>query len=110
MMPPALISSINAVVNAEQTVQMLGANLVVSNLRGSQKPQYLAGAKVKAIYPLSVLSDGITLNFTCISYNGKMDFGVILDPELFPEPWSLIEGLESELVEYMTLAAKRSRR
>jgi WS/DGAT/MGAT family acyltransferase len=106
MMPPALISSINALVNAEQTVQMLGANLVVSNLRGSEKPQYLAGARIKATYPLSVLSNGITINFTCMSYNGKMDFGVILDPELFPQPWSIIEGLVTELDEYMALAKK----
>lgn len=106
MMPPALISSINALVNAEQTIQMLGANLVVSNLRGSEKPLYLAGAKIQATYPLSVLSNGLTINFTCMSYNGKMDFGVILDPELFPQPWPLIEGLETALDDYMALATK----
>lgn len=101
MMPPALIATINALVDAQQTVQMMGANLVVSNLRGSEKPQYLAGAKVKATYPMSVLSNGITLNVTCISYNGGMNFGVILDPDLFPDPWSLIEGLRLELDEFL---------
>ena len=103
MMPPALIATINALVNAEQTVQLLGANLVVSNMRGSEKAQYLAGAKVKGTYPLSVLSNGITLNVTCISYMGSMDFGVVLDPDLFPEPWSLIEGLRLELDEYLSV-------
>lgn len=106
MMPPALVGTINAVVNAEQTVQILGANLVVSNLRGSEKPLYMAGARIQATYPLSVLSDGVTINFTCLSYKGKMDFGVILDPELFPEPWSIMEALEASLDEYMVLATK----
>src|SRR5207253_3181599 len=52
-------------------------NLVVSNVPGPQFPLYLAGARLEANYPVSVITDGMGLNITVMSYNGDLDFGIV---------------------------------
>ena len=46
-------------------------NLVISNVPGPQFPLYCAGAELKANYPVSVITDGMGLNITVMSYCGK---------------------------------------
>ena len=74
----------------EQALAMIGANLVVSNVRGSDKPMYVAGARMATMYPMSIISPGIAINFTCLSYADKVDFGVTIEPELVPDRWAII--------------------
>ena len=62
MMPPILISGMMDSVPAEQLPQMLGANLIVSNVRGSPLPMYIAGARMEKMYPVSILTAGIGIN------------------------------------------------
>lgn len=50
-------------------------NLAISNVPGPDKPLYFGGAKLEAMYPVSVLQHGQALNITCLSYNGKLNFG-----------------------------------
>ncbi len=38
-------------------------NLTVSNVRGPDRPIYLAGAKAMCLYPVSIPADGVGLNF-----------------------------------------------
>jgi hypothetical protein len=45
-------------------------NLVISNVPGPQFPLYLAGARLQANYPVSVITDGMGLNITVMSYMG----------------------------------------
>jgi diacylglycerol O-acyltransferase len=72
-------------------------NLVVSNVPGPQFPLYLAGARLKANYPVSVITDGLGLNITVMSYDGHLDFGIVGDREQMPDLWSLIGWLGDEL-------------
>ncbi len=72
-------------------------NLVISNVPGPQFPLYMAGARLKANYPVSVITDGMGLNITVMSYNGTMDFGIIADREQMPDVWKLIGWLRDEL-------------
>jgi WS/DGAT/MGAT family acyltransferase len=74
-------------------------NLVVSNVPGPQVPLYLAGARLEANYPVSVITDGMGLNITVMSYLGHLDFGIIADREQMPDLWSLIDFLSEELEE-----------
>lgn len=50
-------------------------NLAISNVPGPEKTLYLGGAKLEAMYPVSVLQHGQALNITCVSYAGSLNFG-----------------------------------
>jgi diacylglycerol O-acyltransferase / wax synthase len=50
-------------------------NLAISNVPGPDQTLYLGGAKLEAMYPVSVLMHGQALNITCLSYAGKLNFG-----------------------------------
>ena len=82
---------------------MLGANLIVSNVRGSPRPMYIAGARMDNMYPMSILTAGMGVNFTCVSYRDKMDFGIIVDPDLLPHHDTITPRLEAALAEYIAL-------
>ncbi len=74
-------------------------NLVISNVPGPQFPLYCAGARLVANYPVSVITDGMGLNITVMSYRGDLDFGIVADREQMPDVWSLIEWLQQSLDE-----------
>jgi WS/DGAT/MGAT family acyltransferase len=74
-------------------------NLVISNVPGPQFPLYMAGARLVANYPVSVITDGMGLNITVMSYNGHMDFGIVADRDQMPDVWDLIGWLHDGLDE-----------
>jgi diacylglycerol O-acyltransferase / wax synthase len=77
-------------------------NLVISNVPGPQFPLYCAGAKLVANYPVSVITHGMGLNITVMSYNGHLDFGIVADREQMPDVWNLIGWLSESLDELKT--------
>jgi diacylglycerol O-acyltransferase len=99
--PPALFS------RAARLTFSLGAsgashpawNLVISNVPGPQIPLYQAGARIEAHYPISVITDGMGLNITVMSYFGNLDFGIVADREQVPDVWSLMGWLGEALEE-----------
>jgi diacylglycerol O-acyltransferase len=110
IMPPLMVTAMMGMTSPEQTSQMLGSNLIVSNVRGSNKPMYIAGARLETMYPMSIITPGMGINFTCVSYADQVDVGVTIEPELIPDPWEIIDGLGSALEEYLGLATKAVRR
>ena len=76
-------------------------NLVVSNVPGPQLPLYMAGAELVANYPVSVITDGMGLNITVMSYRGHLDFGIVADREQMRDVWKLIGWLEESLAELL---------
>jgi hypothetical protein len=80
-------------------------NLVISNVPGPQFPLYLAGAQLVANYPVSVITDGMGLNITVMSYMGHLDFGIVADREQMPDVALLMGWLREELVELMATAS-----
>jgi diacylglycerol O-acyltransferase / wax synthase len=50
-------------------------SLAISNVPGPPEPLYLNGARLDAIFPLSLLTHGNALNITCLSYAGTLGFG-----------------------------------
>jgi WS/DGAT/MGAT family acyltransferase len=81
-------------------------NLVVSNVPGPQIPLYCAGARVEANYPISVITDGLGLNITVMSYCGHLDFGIVADREQMRDVWKLIPWLAESLEELQTPSAR----
>ena len=80
-------------------------NLVVSNVPGPQFPLYLAGARLEANYPVSVITDGLGLNIMVMSYYGSLDFGIAADREQMRDVWKLIGWLRESLAELLPSGA-----
>lgn len=72
-------------------------NLVVSNVPGPQTPLFMAGARLVANYPVSVITDGMGLNITVMSYNGRMNYGIVADRDQMPDVGLLMDWLQVEL-------------
>ena len=60
-------------------------NVTISNTAGPPFPLYCAGAKVTALYPVSIPIHGVGLNFTVQSYLDKMDFGITACKKSVPD-------------------------
>jgi diacylglycerol O-acyltransferase / wax synthase len=111
--PPALAS-----LAARTTMQVLGrtrppVNVVISNVPGPRNPLFLAGAKLEANYPVSVVIDGVGLNITVMSYLDHLDFGIVADRDQVDDTWTLLDRLRDALgeLEKTILGVKdRSRR
>jgi hypothetical protein len=52
---------------------------------------------MEANYPVSVITDGMGLNITVMSYCGHLDFGIVADREQMRDVWKLIDWLRDEL-------------
>ncbi len=79
--------------------EKLSANLPISNMPGPRNALYLKGARLVAIYPVSMLGQGTALNITLNSYEDTLFFGLIADPEAVPELDTLAEYLEDAFAE-----------
>ena len=98
--PPAVLaraSRLTAQLGGIQRLRPL--NLVISNVPGARLPLYLAGARMEAHYPVSVITDGVGLNITCMSYLDNVDVGIVADAEQLDDAWPLMDGLERALDE-----------
>jgi nucleoside 2-deoxyribosyltransferase len=82
------------------------SNLVVSSVRATPVPLYVAGALVEALYPLAPLNAGQGLNVTAISYADRLTFGFTHDPELLADPWTLADAIGPALDELEAAAAR----
>lgn len=77
-------------------------NVVISNTAGPPIPLYCAGAKVTALYPVSIPTHGVGLNFTVTSYLDKLDFGLTADAASVPDIEYLGELLVASFDELVT--------
>ena len=59
-------------------------NAIVSNVPGSKKRLYLDGAELEHMYPLSVVTDGMGINLTVVSYMNKLCFAITSCPTQQP--------------------------
>ena len=64
---------------------------------GPRKPQYLNGARMTGTYPLSIPINGMALNITCTSYDGKRAFGLTGCRRTVPHLQRLLTYLDDEV-------------
>src|SRR5690554_6702956 len=50
-------------------------NVTISNVPGPENTLYYEGAKLEAMFPVSLIAHGGALNITCLSYAGSLNFG-----------------------------------
>lgn len=60
-------------------------NVTISNVPGPPMPLYCAGAKVLALYPVSIPAHGAALNITVQSYMDHLQFGLTADRRAVPD-------------------------
>ena len=97
--PPALHSRA-----ARVAMEVMGRvrpplNVVISNVPGPPIPLYCAGAQLQANFPVSVITDGVGLNVTVMSYRDSLDFGIIGDGDSTGDLWPLMESMRTGLDE-----------
>jgi len=79
----SLYSSLFAMPFALQTLTGLTGrtppffNVTVSNVPGPAGTLFLGGARLEAMYPVSIAAHGQALNITCTSYAGQLNFGLL---------------------------------
>ena len=81
------------------------ANLAISNVPGPRQPLYLAGGRIRACWPLSIVTHGLGLNITVFSYCDALDFGLTVARAAVPEVQSLATALQAAYDELAQLSA-----
>ncbi|MBK9521027.1 MAG: wax ester/triacylglycerol synthase family O-acyltransferase [Rhodocyclaceae bacterium] len=98
----ALPSNLGRLIVAKGLIPTL--NMTVSNVRGPDKPLYVAGAKAMCFYPVSIPMDGLGLNVTGVSYNGVMWVSVVSCRNMLPDPAFFVECLKDAWEELLAAA------
>jgi len=90
---------------ANATTERLGvelftqkATLLVTNVPGPSERVHLAGAPVRDLMVWAPQSGRVGLGVSILSYAGAIRIGISSDARLLPEPQSLVQRLEEELV------------
>src|SRR3989337_641771 len=74
-------------------------NLVITNVPGPQIPLYLMGRRALDPFPLVPLAKNRGLGIAIMSYNGRMDFGLVGDYDVMYDLDKLAEDLQESLAE-----------
>jgi diacylglycerol O-acyltransferase len=99
---PALLTSILGLAH-----KIPAFSTVISNVPGPKQPLFCNGASLDGIYPASIVFDGFAMNITLVSYNNKLNFGIIGCRRSLPHLQRLIDFLEESLQELEDVAGLR---
>lgn len=72
------------------------ATSVMTNVPGPQQPLFMAGAKIGRFMFWVPQSGDIGMGVSILSYNGQVQFGLITDRGLCPDPERVITGFQPE--------------
>ena len=74
-------------------------NLLVTNFPGPQIPFYVLGRELTAIRPVGFLARRHGLAIAILSYNGRVSFGLLADPDSIPDAELLITYIDDSIEE-----------
>jgi diacylglycerol O-acyltransferase / wax synthase len=79
---PWLMGALSSLYNTSLVANRIPviANVVVSNVPGPPMPLYLAGYRIAEYFPVSIVTHGLGLNITILSYNASLEYGLVADP------------------------------
>jgi WS/DGAT/MGAT family acyltransferase len=82
----------------EQVLDTLSRNAtaVMTNVPGPQKPLYLAGSKIQDLMFWVPQSGDIGMGVSILTYDGRVQFGLVTDKKLVPDPEAIIAGFGPE--------------
>jgi diacylglycerol O-acyltransferase / wax synthase len=84
-------------------------NLVITNVPGPQYPLYMLGRRLEAMYPMVPLAGGQALGVAIISYDGRLNFGLVADYDALPDLEDLIGDLGAAIAELVAAAGPSPR-
>src|SRR3954470_2689134 len=84
-------------------------NLIVTNVPGPQFPLYVRGRELEDVFPVAFLPENHALAVAIMSYNGKINFGLLGDYDALPDIGRIADGIEASLEELVALARRRTR-
>jgi WS/DGAT/MGAT family acyltransferase len=84
-------------------------NLIVTNVPGPQFPLYVRGRELLDVFPMAFLPKNHALAVAIMSYNGRMNFGLLGDYDALPDIDVIGEGVEASLAELLALARRHER-
>jgi diacylglycerol O-acyltransferase / wax synthase len=79
-------------------------NLIVTNVPGPQFPLYVRGREMLDVFPVAFLPKNHALAIAIMSYNGRMNFGLLGDYDALPDIDVITEGIQESLAELLELA------
>jgi diacylglycerol O-acyltransferase / wax synthase len=87
----------------EQVTRLLAANAtaVMTNVPGPQHPLYFAGRRVTELDFWVPQSGGIGMGISILSYDGRIQFGIITDAGLVPDPQRIVGRFGDEFAKLM---------
>jgi len=83
-------------------------NLIVTNVPGPQFPLYVRGRELEDVFPVAFLPENHALAVAIMSYNGKINFGLLGDYDALPDIGRIADGIEASLEELVALARRRT--
>ena len=84
-------------------------NVLISNVRGPDRPLYLNGARLEALFPVSTLLLGAGLNVTFMSYGQQVIMGFTANGSALPEVESLARYVQDAFAALQQAGVKRKR-
>jgi len=84
-------------------------NLIVTNVPGPQIPLYLLGRELQDLFPVAFLPEDHALAVAIMSYNGRVNFGLLADYDALPDVDEIAAGISESLEELMEAAKQRER-
>ena len=83
-------------------------NTIVTNVPGPQMPLYVLGRELLDLFPVGFLPENHALFVAIMSYNGKVNFGLLADYDALPDVEEIAEGIRESLDELLEAARKKT--
>jgi diacylglycerol O-acyltransferase len=80
-------------------------NLIVTNVPGPQIPLYVLGRELDEVFPVAFLPHNHALAVAIMSYNGRVDFGLLADYDSMDDVEAIAAGITESLAELEEEAA-----
>jgi WS/DGAT/MGAT family acyltransferase len=83
------------------------SNLLVTNIPGPQIPLYLLGRQLEDLFPVAFLPKGHALAVAIMSYNGRLEYGLLADYDAVPDLQVVADGIDESLNELLEAAREK---
>ena len=79
-------------------------NLIVTNVPGPQMPLYVLGRELQEVFPVAFLPQNHALAIAIMSYNGRINFGLLADYDAMEDVDVISQGITESLDELLEVA------